>query len=98
MQTFILMALLRVDMNRPDGMGADRHRERQNMKEARQDVPAPSHDIVAIDSDGNEAHVAESAWTEDAAEEELEACQSLLENDPERFPNISHFTIRERDN
>lgn len=79
----------------PDGMGADHHRERQNMKEAR-NTPTPSHDIVACDSDNNDLYIAESAWTENAAESECEACQNLLEYDSERFPEVSYFRVRER--
>ena len=52
----------------PDGMGADRYNERQNMKEARH-VKEPNYDVIAEDDEGNELYVTDSADTEEAARE-----------------------------
>ena len=80
----------------PDGMGADRYNERQNMRAAQEQEDSASHDVWAIDSDGEMLYVAESAWTENAAESECDACNSLLEAKPEKFPEVDRFEIRER--
>lgn len=85
-------------MMTPDGMGADRYNERQHMAEMRHE-PSASHDIVAVDRDGETLYVAESAWTEEAAESELEACRALLASTaPHNIPEeVADFEIRQRE-
>lgn len=73
------------------------YRERQNMKESRHTEPGASHDIVAVDSDGNQLYEAEMAWSEEAAESEREACQQLLESGEGNIPdNVDHFEVKAR--
>lgn len=58
-------------MEAPDGMGADRYNERQNMAASKQ-IDEPQYDIIAVDSNGEELYETASAWTEDEAVEETE--------------------------
>lgn len=81
----------------PDGMGADRYRERQNMRASNQSSTAnPSHDVIAVDSRGAHLYVAESAWSESAAESEREACVNLLQEGHIDNPNVADFIVQER--
>lgn len=79
-----------------DGMGEDSWNERQNMRASRQEQPKAPFTIIALDSNGNELYETEDAWTEEASIEELEACNNLLSFDPERFPNVDTFAIKDR--
>jgi len=81
----------------PDGMGADRYRERQNMRAANQSERAsPSHDVIAVGTHGEHLYVAESAWSESAAESEREACVNLLKEGDINNPNVADFIVQER--
>ena len=79
----------------PDGMGADRYNERQNMKEARH-VKEPNYDVIAEDDEGNELYVTESADTKEAARDtaaELNSAQDGFPNVPEE---VARFDYRPR--
>lgn len=81
----------------PDGMGADRHRERQNMQEAAHGTPEPKFDVIAEDDDGEELYETESAWTEEEARDtaaELNSSRNdYLADAPEE---VARFTYRPR--
>jgi len=63
-------------MMQPDGMGADRYNERQNMKEARHaSGPGYTHELAAMDDDGNFHSF------EDARDAAAEANSSTLGSD-----------------
>lgn len=75
---------------RPDGMGADRYNERQNMKAARQ-KPGFTHDVVAVDADGEVLFETEALFpneTDDALEDYPDG-----DDAPE---GVDHYEIRER--
>jgi len=67
----------------PDGMGADRYNERQNMKEARHaSGPGYTHELAAMDDDGNELYRTEGFHSfEDARDAAAEANSSTLGSD-----------------
>ena len=48
-------------------MGADRYRERQNMKEARHVESLYSYELVALDEEGEEVYRTEAFHTEEEA-------------------------------
>lgn len=85
-------------MMTPDGMGADRYNERQNMIASNHEEPTASHDVWAVDRDGELLYVAESAWTYEAAESERDACEKLLASTaPHNIPEeVAGFEIRAR--
>lgn len=77
----------------PDGMGADRHRERQNMKRASRDpAPAFTHDVVAVDGDGEVVFETEALYPNEVDD----ALDDYPEGDdaPE---GVDHYEVRERD-
>jgi len=67
-------------MMQPDGMGADRHRERQNMKAARQETRTPTWELAAMDSEGNELYRTEYQETKEQA---VDAAAELNSSDPD---------------
>jgi hypothetical protein len=62
----------------PDGMGADRYRERENMKEARQPVHTPEWELRALNQNGRELYRTESF---DSHEDAHESAQELNEGE-----------------
>lgn len=56
-------------MQTPDGMGADRYNERQNMREAAHEPPSFNYDVVAVHPE-TEEHlcVTDSTYSEEEAE------------------------------
>jgi hypothetical protein len=80
----------------PDGMGADRYRERQNMRAAKSAPPNYSHDVIAVDSRGAHLYVAESAWSESEAESLLNRCVERLQDGHINNPNVADFIVQER--
>lgn len=75
--------------HQPDGMGADRYRERQKMKQANQDTPTPDWELAALDADGNELYRTEYANSEEEAE------QLVDEIDPSEHDGVERFEARE---
>lgn len=51
----------------PDGMGADRYNERQNMKDAQQETRTPPWELAALDATGAELYRTEYFEDRDAA-------------------------------
>jgi hypothetical protein len=82
--------------NTPDGMGADRHREVQNMKESRQDpLYEFSYELAALDRDGEEVYRTEAFHTEEEAQDH--ACE-LNSEIPDRIPDeVVRFVVVEYD-
>jgi len=64
----------------PDGMGADRYNERQNMKEARQETRTPPWELAALDDEGNELYRTEY---QESKEEAVQAAAELNSSNPE---------------
>jgi len=64
----------------PDGMGADRHREAQHMKEMRQEPRTPPWELAAMDSEGNEMYRTEY---QESKEEAVQAAAELNSSDPD---------------
>ena len=81
----------------PDGMGADRYNERQNMKEAQHFDPLFKYDVIAVDFDGNKLYETESCATEeearDTAAELNSSHNSYIADAPEE---VARFTYEER--
>jgi hypothetical protein len=79
----------------PDGMGADRYNERQNMRAASRDgTPAYTHELAALDADGDELYRTEGFFSEEAA---AEAAAELNESIPSRIEeNVARFEAVER--
>lgn len=75
-------------------MAQEYHREMENMRAARQDTPTPSHDIVAVDDEGNELFVTESAYSQQSAEQECQECNRLLEENPSRYPDVAEYRVK----
>jgi hypothetical protein len=69
----------------PDGMGADQHRERQNMKESRQPAHTPEWELRALNQNGRELYRTESF---DSHESAYEAAQELNDGQlPDNIPD-----------
>ena len=79
----------------PDGMGADRYNERQNMKEARH-VKEPNYDVIAVDEEGNELYVTDSTDTEEAAEEIAAEINTKRNGWPNVPDEVAGFDYRPR--
>jgi len=79
----------------PDGMGADRYNERQNMKEARH-VKEPNYDVIAVDEEGNELYETDSADTEEAAEESVTELNTKRDGWPNVPDEVARFDYRPR--
>lgn len=83
-------------MNAPDGMGADRYHERRNMK-PRNDPPL-THDVIAVDSSGNELFVCDSASSEEEARATAEYMNNPLPQDADTIPaEVDRYEVRERE-
>lgn len=69
-------------------------RERRNMS---QTIPEPTHDIVAVDAEGNVMYETACAWGEDEAEREVESHNRDHEpgDDYDSGP-VERFEARER--
>ena len=74
--------------SQPDGMGADRYRERHNMQEARQETPTPDWELAALDADGNELYRTEYVDTEAEAEELIEEIDPADHDGVDRFEAV----------
>lgn len=61
-------------MHTPDGMGADRYRERQNMREATREPRRPLWEVVAVDDEGNILYGTEFATSEKEAQNIVARC------------------------
>jgi hypothetical protein len=57
----------------PDGMGADRHREREHMKAMRQETRTPPWELAAFDEDGNFLYATEHFESKEAAQSDADA-------------------------
>lgn len=80
-------------MKAPDGM-ASMAAERQHMEEMR-NHPDPTHDIVAVDSDGEKLYATESCFSEQEAEDALEDYQSGIYSD-NVGDEVAGWEVRER--
>lgn len=77
----------------PDGMGADRYNERQNMRAAREE-PGFTHDVVAVDESGEVLFETESLYPNEV-DDALTRGAGYPEGDdaPE---GVDHYEVRER--
>lgn len=68
-------------MHTPDGMGEDMHRERQNMKEARQETRTPPWELAAYDEYGEELYRTEYFESqEEAVQEAIDLTEDMPDN------------------
>lgn len=74
-------------------MAQEYHREMDNMREAEQETQHPPYDVVAVDADGEEMYVTDSAWTEAKAKEYL---QKITERTGPAPGDVHHFTVKKR--
>lgn len=75
----------------PDGMGADRYREVQNMKESRQPTHTPPWELAAVSADGEELYRTEYQPSKDAAVREAARLNSSDPDTPDCPDGVARF-------